>query len=117
MNLKEYLKLSYKRAPFGRYSFPRPAIVCKDGFTVSIQGSSHHYCTPKDENVEYSHLEIGFPEPFDNWLAETLNEPVQDVYGYVSCNIIDTLLERHGGIDEEAMLATLTMMELVDETC
>lgn len=62
-------------------------------------------------------MEIGFPEPVDDWLVKTLDEGIQDVYGYVSCDIINTLLERHGGIDEDKMLSVLTMGELIDETC
>ena len=98
------------------YTSPRPAVVCKDGFTVSVQGSEHHYCTPRKNGSDFEEYELGFPEPFDSWLLEALNEASQeDVFGYVPRSVVNTLLERHGGIDEDKMLAMLTMVELTDE--
>jgi len=111
MNIEEYFKLSYKH-------FPRPQIVCRDGFTVSIQGGKYYYSIPKKNGSNFEEYELGFPEPSDSWLLEALNVPdsKEDVFGYVPLRIVNTLLERHGGIDEDKMLSILTMMELTDET-
>ena len=44
---------------------PQPArdtVVCKDGFTMSVQASAYHYCTPRINHSEgYLEVEIGFP--------------------------------------------------------
>lgn len=41
----------------------RPRIVCKDGFSMSVQAGLYLYCTPRTDlsSGNYSAVEIGFP--------------------------------------------------------
>ena len=79
----------------------RPRIVCADGFDVSIQAGEMHYCTPRLDCDNYEEVEIGFPsDVVPEWMeyAETPEDPTGSVYGYVPVEIIDAVLEQHGGI-------------------
>lgn len=73
-----------------------PPLVFKiviDGFKihkyeVSIQASDFHYCTPRKNCSEYTHVEIGFPsfkfsDNFINKYAEDKQNPLDTVYCYV----------------------------------
>ena len=45
-----------------KIKYPCEHAVCADGFTVSIQGSVHHYCQPREDYpLAYESVEIGFP--------------------------------------------------------
>ena len=57
MNLKEFILITHKDSDF----LVRPHIFCKDGFTMSVQGSSSHYCSPRSTQKIYGTMEIGFP--------------------------------------------------------
>jgi hypothetical protein len=59
----------YVHAHFAKYPLPgpvkgwaynvRPAIICKDGFVISVQASaSGHYCSPKNDTGPYSTVEV-----------------------------------------------------------
>jgi hypothetical protein len=78
-----------------------PRLHCKDGFSISIQVSSLHYCTPRDDNAVYSKVELGFPSERDSLLdiyQEILNEdPTKSVYPYVPVEIVNQLIDKHGG--------------------
>lgn len=64
-----------------------------DGFKihnygVSIQASENHYCMPRKNCSEYTHVEIGFPsfkfsDNFINKYADDPQNPLDTVYGYV----------------------------------
>jgi hypothetical protein len=81
----------------------RPVITCADGFRLSVQASEYHYCTPRDNDGPWLSMEVGFPserpEPWETWgqYAEEPNEPTQTVYGRVPVDVIDALIESHGG--------------------
>lgn len=81
-----------------------PGIVCNDGFTVSIQASRTHYCSPRTDDARaYESFEIGFPSGQDDVIhsyAEDQNDPTNTVYGWVPVEVIETLIEKHGGIKE-----------------
>lgn len=84
----------------------RPKVVMKSGLELSIQASQFHYCHPRlDEAEFYSQVEVGFPpyelEPLLPY-AEDRDHPCDTVYGWVPVEIINALIEFHGGIDEEA---------------
>lgn len=80
----------------------RPCIKCKDGFTISVQASKCHYCSPcVDGDVKYDEVELGYPSMEDsliNEYAEDPDEPTETVYGYVPISIVDKLIKKHGGI-------------------
>lgn len=106
------------------------AIVCQDGFTMSIQASAHHYCEPRqnffqvekeskqyyygdagylnlpnkfetviDYNI-YTHFEIGYPNQEETLLISYAEDPTKltdTVYGYVPKQLIEEVIEKHGG--------------------
>ena len=79
----------------------RPYAICKDGFSISIQASKNHYCSPRlDMMGEYDEVELGFPSQLDELIDDFAEDPdtTQTVYGYVPVEVVDALLEKHGGI-------------------
>lgn len=75
---------------------------CADGFQVSIQASSLHYAEPRDNDGVYFEVELGFPtsEPTPEIMrfAEDSENPTGTVYGYVPIELVDALIESHGGL-------------------
>ena len=80
------------------------AVICKDGFRISIQAGSSKYSSPRSSNAEkYEALELGYPSHKDDLIlgwAEQPEMPTQTVYGYVPVNTIYLLLTKHGGVVE-----------------
>jgi len=79
-------------------------VVCADGFSVSIQASSTHYCMPRENDADrYSEVELGFPSGEDSLIApfaEDPSSPTETVYAYVPSEIVYILLTKHGGVVE-----------------
>lgn len=79
-------------------------LVCEDGFTMSVQASHYHYCSPRQDNAAfYYKVEIGFPSEKEEYLmpyAEDRERPTDTVYGYVPVEIVECVIEKHGGIKE-----------------
>lgn len=103
MNINQYLEDHRIVRKAGRnYQFLelRPEVVCADGFRMSVQASHAHYCSPREDSGPYRSVEIGFPSGQDDALmpfAEDADNPTGTVYGYVPVDIVDALIERHGG--------------------
>lgn len=116
MTVKEFMR-SYRRVskspfpwePDSIISIMRPRIVCNDGFSISVQGSENHYCEPRKNllDQDYSAVELGFPSAPDDLIADYAEDDedlCQTVYGWVPINVVEELIEKHGGIkgcDEE----------------
>jgi hypothetical protein len=101
----------------------RPQTVCADGFTVSIQASSFHYCVPKKDNANYTHVELGFPsqrpEPWSEWseYADNPDQPTESVYGYVPVAMVIALIDRHTTIPTPTIKdGSLSMRQITDAT-
>jgi hypothetical protein len=80
---------------------PAPAIECVDGFIMSVQASETHYCAPRDYDGPYAEFEVGFPSEREEQLmpyAEDPERPLDTVYRYVPLEIIEALVEKHGGV-------------------
>ena len=82
---------------------PRPHCKCADGYVVSIQASSNHYCSPRADgrDVQYEAVELGYPNQPDELILEYAEEPdspCETVYGYVPVDVVDALCAKHGGI-------------------
>ena len=89
-------------------------VVCHDGFRLSVQASSFHYCEPRIDNADkYVSFECGMPsesEPLlmpyiqqmSNWELHVgySQDPRQCVYEYVPKAIIKKIIKKHGGIRE-----------------
>lgn len=101
MSVTEFLKSTFD--PSNRY-LVRPRIYCKDGFSISVQGGTEfHYCSPRRHCNQYIEVELGFPSAADPLLknyAEDPSDPIGTVYGYVPIEIVESLVEKHGGIVE-----------------
>lgn len=84
-----------------------PRIVCKDGFSLSVQASQNHYCAPRDDSGPYLSVEVGFPSDADNLLMEYIepgNSPTDSVYGWVPSHVVEAVIAKHGGLDIGATL-------------
>ena len=81
-------------------------VTCKDGLQLSVQGSSFHYCSPRDDEGPYTRVEVGFIEmngeqfaPPEQWreYADGDEFPTS-VYGYVPVDLVHALIAEHGGM-------------------
>lgn len=81
-------------------------VTCADGVTLSVQASRTHYCTPRVDEAEYTHKEVGFIEdengkcitPPESWRQHTDGDNFpNDVYGYVPVALIEEFIAAHGG--------------------
>lgn len=73
-----------------------PRARMADGFEISIQASKYHYCLPrKDLADSYSSFELGYASEFEP-LLEAYREG--DIFPWVPAEIVDLLVEKHGGI-------------------
>ena len=84
-----------------------PRIVCRDGFSMSVQASKDTYCEPRQDVGPYTKVECGYPSsaPISQRLkefAELLftDDYTDTVYPYVPVDIVLYELELHGGIVE-----------------
>jgi hypothetical protein len=84
-------------------SLPKPPVTCKDGFSMSVQASSFHYCTPRVDGAPfYTTYEIGFPSEREPLLMPyrelSEDEPTRTVYPYVPVEIVAAVIRKHGGL-------------------
>ena len=83
-----------------------PHVICKDGFKMSVQAGQSLYSKPRDVADYYEEAEIGFPSEEESLLVnycEDETNPCGTVYSYVPVNLIDKIIEKHGGIDLNAV--------------
>ena len=79
----------------------RPRVHCADGFSVSVQASQYYYCRPRIDSAEkYNAVELGYPSAADDLITDYAedNSYTDTVYGYVPVEVVDKLIEKHGGI-------------------
>jgi hypothetical protein len=80
------------------YRPPAKPLVCLDGFTVSVQASLGHYCSPQNNEGPYFTFELGFPSEKQEELmsyAEDETDPTGTVYSQVPLSIILSILNQH----------------------
>lgn len=99
----EYLKKHESFVNVASFTFkkPSPKAQCADGWRISIQASSNHYCSPRQDRGPYYEVELGFPseaEPDLLEYAEEPHKPTATIYSYVPVDVVDALLAKHGGI-------------------
>lgn len=83
---------------------PTKRVVCKDGFSVSIQANRYSYCNPiKDKAWPYTKVELGYPNELDNLVEDYAEDAgsLDTVYGFVPIDIVNELIKKHGGIVNE----------------
>lgn len=82
----------------------RPRIVCKDGYSVSVQASRFHCCQPRIDGADkYESIELGFPNREDTLINDYAEDDgcyTDTVYGYVPVEVVNELIKKHGGIVE-----------------
>lgn len=99
MTVNEYLKETQR--PDDNGFQVRPRVTCADGYEISIQAGKGMYSTPRDVASYYTHVELGFPNIFDDSIskyAEDHKVKTKTVFPYVPVGEVDALLEKHGGI-------------------
>lgn len=93
--------------------FYLPRIYCKDGFNISVQVNDVSYSSSENGyrifGKEWKLVEWGFPsEAIDSVKYNSESENTIDSVGSVEIELIDELLESHGGIDILATLSNAT---------
>ena len=77
-------------------------VVCKDGFSMSVQANSTSYCNPRINKAErYKEVEIGYPNRPEDLLleyAEDDTQPTETVYAYVPAPLVTLVIAKHGGM-------------------
>ena len=87
-----------------------PHVICNDGFQMSVQAGQSLYSEPRDVADSYEEAEVGYPSEEESLLttyAEDEDNLCGTVYGYVPCSIINEVIEKHGGIDENTVIKNL----------
>ena len=78
------------------------AVVCADGFRMSVQGHEDAYCTPRTNDAEkYTEVEIGYPSDVEELImpwAENPIRPTETIYGYVPVSVVTNVIAKHGGV-------------------
>jgi hypothetical protein len=77
---------------------PVDRIKCADGFSISVQASSTHHCTPRNDIGPYTHVEIGFPSEVEPELLPYREGPDEIVYVQVPIHSALALINKHGGL-------------------
>ena len=77
-------------------------VVCKDGFTMSVQAGKTQYCYPRETGADkYTEVEIGYPNRTEDLLlefAEDGTRPTDTVYPYVPASLVTLVIAKHGGM-------------------
>jgi len=79
-------------------------VICKDGFTMSVQAGESQYCSPREADAErYTAVEIGFPNRSEDLLLEYADDaraPTETVYPCVPAPLVTLVIAKHGGMVE-----------------
>ena len=82
----------------------KKAVVCADGFKMSVQAHEGAYCEPRVDGAErYTHVEVGYPsmqEPLIMEYCEDPQRPTDTVYGWVPTHVVSLVIAKHGGMVE-----------------
>ena len=106
MTVKDWLAKSIETNVYydgiGEIQANRPRLYCNDGYSISVQASAFHYCSPRLNGLQdYKSVELGYPSSEDeliNEYAENALNYTDTVYGYVPIEVVEKLIEKHGGI-------------------
>jgi len=92
-NLNEWFSITINEAPV------RQPLICNDGTSLSVQASSHHYCSPRVdkanvyEKVEVWCVTVEVPE---SWLE--YGDPEDNPFAYIPVSMVEEFIDSHGGI-------------------
>ena len=79
-------------------------LYCNDGFSMSVQAHKYNLCSPRvnpEETDCYDQVEVGFPSDREELLMEYVEDydnPTDTVYAYVPVEVVQEVIEKHGGI-------------------
>lgn len=78
----------------------RGRMVMADGWSVSVQASWGHYCTPRKSGADkYTHVEVGYPSAYDPILFAHGSESGDGkIFPYLPIEVVQQLADAHGGI-------------------
>ena len=89
------------------FKLPRKAIKLNDGSTISLQASEAHYCTPRNDDGPYTHIEVGYPtdktgKPIimpESWqdYADSDGSSICFIWGYVPVELVEQYIASCGG--------------------
>ena len=82
-----------------------PPVICKDGYFMSIQASKFHHCEPKEtlKTFDYDTVEVRCLEDDATELTEYEGNDKKFYYN-VPVEVIENIIKKHGGIDEQAVV-------------
>lgn len=102
MNSKKIISLSEFLSK-NKDNLCNPTIICIDGFSISIQAGVNYYCSPRANTSIYTSVEAGFPNQgvpsLYKYKDNKNNLDTASVFVFVPVEVIQTLLDTHGGID------------------
>ena len=107
MDINEFTRTTFQEGNEIYSHYTRPRIFCNDGFNFSVQGGSGHYCYPRKNVKEFIEMEIGYPNQVEDLISEFADDNynlTETVYPYVDINIIQQVINKHGGIDIDKTL-------------
>lgn len=76
-------------------------VICKDGTFLSVQCGYGYHCEPEENSLqlkEYESFEVR-GELEDTELSAYLDANDNNQFGYVPTEVIDKVVEKHGGLD------------------
>lgn len=79
-------------------------IKCKDGFTMSVQASYWHYCSPRitvysKDDFFYKTMEVWFPsKKVEKLMPYACQDDWEGVYSQVPVGLLNEIIEEHGWI-------------------
>ena len=80
-------------------------MVCNDGFSISIQASRDHFCTPRDDIGPYECVEAAYPSEWEDLLLPYTDSSTPVICGItptmyvnVPANVIREMINKHGGM-------------------
>lgn len=93
--------MAHKQAAGGGVRSVIPRILCKNGFSLSVQAGSHAYCTPRLDRGPWKTLEVGYPSRYTPDLMPYVENdeipPTESVYSNVPASLINRIVQRNGG--------------------
>lgn len=105
----ECTRMSMEKVYDDKY-FHLPRVYCNDGFSISIQICKMSYSGTENGirtfGIDWKLVEWGFPsQPIDGekYMSEN-TETTTSVGGYVPVELMEELIEEHGGIDLQTTL-------------
>ena len=73
---------------------PVDSVKCADGTTLSVQASEYHYCTPRENEGPYTHVEV--------WMSSApvteFDYDEEEPSAYVPIEDVVRFIDNHGGM-------------------